>query len=74
MVLPLANTIKAPHLGEAPLKKVLEKLDNLIPTIDLGIDKIYRLKDIALESPSKVDTHLMKRLKISKKVRDELQA
>lgn len=73
MVLPLANTIKAPHLGEAPLKKVLEKLDNLIPTIDLGIDKIYKLKDIALEYPSKVANHLMKRLKISKKIRDELQ-
>ena len=39
----------------------------------LGIDKIYKLKDIALEYPSKVANHLMKRLKISKKIRDELQ-
>lgn len=73
IVLPLASAIKAPHLGENPLEKVIEKIDNLIPTIDIGIEKIMKLQKIELEYPVRVTQALMKRLQISKKIREGLQ-
>ena len=72
MDLPLCKTVKAPHLGENPLDKVIEGLNNLVPSIQISIEKMGKLQSIELDYPLDVANKLVKKMQLPKKIRKEL--